>query len=126
MFVIDSLTWWYTAGWSYLLQKNLEQMQSIAQMFSIVELLKTLFAPFRQTLTGKVQGTLGDKLRALGDRIFSRCIGFVVRSTLIFTGLIVLGVRLVIFLLSFVFWLLLPLGSIIAVVLTAMQWVVRI
>lgn len=126
MFILDSLYWWYGAGWSYLLSKNIEQLQSIAQMFSMIELLKTLFAPFRQTLTGKVQGTLGDKLRAFGDRMFSRCIGFVVRSTLIFTGLIVLSIRFVISLFSFIFWLLLPLGSIIAVILTVLQWTVII
>lgn len=63
-------------------------MEVILEAFSVGLLLRTLFDPFRQISAGQVRGSFDAQLRALGDRLFSRVFGAIVRSIFIFIGLI--------------------------------------
>ena len=70
-------------------------MEVMLETFSVALLLRTLFDPFRQISAGQVRGSFDAQLRAMGDRLFSRVFGAVVRCIFIFIGLIgALGVGL--------------------------------
>ncbi len=64
------------------------RVREVLDFFSVGLLFGSLFAPYRQISAEQVQGNANDQLRALGDRIFSRAIGAVIRLMLIVTGLI--------------------------------------
>lgn len=126
MFILDAVSWWYSGGWVYMGKKNIASLKLVLDAFSISTLLLTLFSPFRETLTGVAQGSLGDKLRALGDRLFSRFIGFFVRIFVILAGLIVLLVISIFSLITLILWPLTPFLPILAIVLTIMGWTVTL
>jgi hypothetical protein len=84
MIIILQLRWWYSAGWRWVLSEMLiAKVQWVNEVFSTSDLLRTLFAPFRQTYAGGVRGSVGDQFRAFVDRSISRVIGFIVRSFLL-------------------------------------------
>lgn len=93
----------------------------INEVFSTGDLLRTLFAPFRQTYAGKIRGPIGEQFRAFADRSISRVIGAIVRLGLVFCALI-LSVGTIIFAsLTLLVWPLLPLLPIISVILMVMR-----
>lgn len=61
--------------------------QGVLSFFSVWQLFRSMFAPFRQISAERIQGSLSAQLQAFGDRLFSRCIGAVVRTLLIMCGL---------------------------------------
>lgn len=79
--------WWYGLGWVRLMHGVGVRIQGVLQFFSVGLLLGSLFAPYRQISAGRVRGNLQAELQALGDRLFSRLIGAVIRLMLILTGL---------------------------------------
>lgn len=89
MIVWLSMRWWYGAGWSWAWRHALVvRLKSCMDAFSLGPLARSLFAPFKQTYSGKVKGTLGEHFRAFIDKSISRVIGFVVRSIIITAGLV--------------------------------------
>lgn len=110
MIVFLCLRWWYNAGWQWVWQSVfIERCQWIMETFSAGDLLRTLFAPFRQTYAGSVKGSLDVQLRAFFDRLISRVIGFIVRSILLFMAAIGLFVVAIIALVFVLLWPLIPL-----------------
>ena len=84
MFLMDLFGWWYGAGFKDLSNKFKEIFESTMDFFSINDLAKSLFKPFRETLTTSVyKRTLFQKL---GDAFISRAVGFVTRFFLILIG----------------------------------------
>lgn len=110
MVIFSLFSWWYTTGWLTLAQKCGAQLQGVLKFFSVGQLAGSLFAPFRQISAGRVQGPLNVQLQALGDRIFSRAIGAVVRSMLIVLGLIITVMAAAICVAFVVVWPFLPLA----------------
>jgi hypothetical protein len=89
MFIWLCVRWWYGAGWAYAWQRSIVQrLEWCESTFSMAALVRTWFAPFKQTYAGGVKGTIGAHFRAAVDGLISRVIGFIVRSVLIVTGLI--------------------------------------
>lgn len=80
-------------------------------------LVRTWFAPFKQTYTGKVKGSIGVHIRAAVDSLISRVIGFFVRSVLIVAGLVCSILVIVTGLLFIIVWPLLPLLPGVSIVL---------
>lgn len=83
----------------------------------MANLVRTWFAPFKQTYTGPVKGSIGTHFRAAIDSLISRVIGFMVRSILLITGAMC---SLFVFFTGLVFiaiWPLIPLLPIVALVL---------
>ena len=110
MVIFSLFSWWYTTGWLTLMQKCGARLQGVLKFFSVGQLLGSLFAPFRQISAGRVQGPLNVQLQALGDRIFSRAIGAVVRSMIIVFGLIIAVVAALLCVIFIAVWPLLPLA----------------
>ncbi len=109
MLVMEFFTWWYTRGWAQIVQDLRRRINITLQLFSVRSLLRTLFAPWRRIVTYP-GASLDARMKALGDNLVSRGVGFVVRFfTLIAAGLllllnVVIGVALILV------WPLLPFG----------------
>lgn len=118
MFILLSLRWWYSAGWRWAWQHAVtKRIQWCLDTFSLSTLVRTLFAPFKQTFAGNVRGSLGDHFRAFIDRTISRIIGFLVRSILIFSCLVCMILAFVTGLILVLSWGFIPLLPVIGLVL---------
>ncbi len=118
MIFLLGIRWWYTAGWLWAAHEFLlSRVIRVMEFFSVTELLKTLFAPFRQDVVSGKGRTLEAKLVILGNNLISRFFGLLIRSMLIIAGVVAAMLATVFGLLSLVIWPLLPLLPIIAIVL---------
>jgi hypothetical protein len=123
MFMVLCLSWWYTAGWKWVWQTMLvNKIMGTAQAFSMPDMARTLFAPYRQTFAGKSRGSLGAIFRGMIDNLISRILGFLVRLVLLISGLVgcfmiaVMGVSLAIA------WVFIPIMPIIGIILLAIGY----
>ncbi|HVX48221.1 MAG TPA: hypothetical protein VHA05_02580 [Candidatus Saccharimonadales bacterium] len=107
MLVVAFFSWWYGRGWRDVAINIGPRLGGIAATFSVNQLLRTLFQPWRRIITYPGDG-LGAKIRAWGDNMFSRAVGFVVRLIVLFAALVVLIVTLVFSVIEVVCWPLLP------------------
>ena len=112
------LQWWYTRGWKIFVMKLVDKLRGAADFFSISLLLRTLFAPFKQIDAGGGGNSLGDRMRAFGDRLISRLVGAVMRIGILIFGLILLILESVIGLALVIIWSFLPLVPIAGIYLT--------
>lgn len=64
-----------------------QRLQWCGETFSMAPLLRTLFAPFKQTYNNG-GGSIDVKLHAFMDNIISRFVGFFARSFILFAGLV--------------------------------------
>ncbi len=112
------VSWWYTAGWSGLMEKAGQRSARLLETFSVKLLLGSLFDPFRQISAGTTRGGSFDmQLRALGDRLFSRAFGAVIRSLFILLGLVASVAVFVFSLVQLIMWPFIPLLPVAAVLL---------
>ncbi|HEX7963298.1 MAG TPA: hypothetical protein VF466_01770 [Candidatus Saccharimonadales bacterium] len=117
MMIVALFSWWYGAGWARAAKRVGGRMQTMLETFSVALLLRTLFDPFRQISAQQVRGSFDTQLRALGDRLFSRVFGAVIRSIFIVIGILgALGAGLV-GVIELVVWPLVPFFPIIGVAL---------
>lgn len=87
------------------------------EMFSVSDLARSLFSPFKQTYAGESKGSINVRFRAFLDRTFSRVFGFFIRSMLIFSGLVSGLVAFVTGVVFLLLWGLIPASPLIAIVL---------
>lgn len=125
MFLVGLITWWYGRGWREQVLLARRRLAATAAFFSIDQLFKTLFAPFRQISAGKVSGPVGVMLRGLFDNLVSRIIGAIVRLFTILGGAITLVFQSIYEVTVIIFWLLLPLFPIIGLIMFAIGWMPR-
>jgi len=123
MLIVGLLSWWYTAGWRQRVTRLHEKFDETADYFSLDLLVRTLFSPFRQISVGKVNGPLGVKLRALIDRIISRCIGAMIRIVMLVIGSLSLVAYMVIGGAMLIIWAVIPLFPILGIILFASGWI---
>ncbi len=107
MLVVAFFSWWYGRGWLEVAKSIGPRLSGVAYTFSVSQLLRTLFAPWRRIITYP-GSTLGERLRAWGDNVFSRAVGFVVRLIVLFAALLALVFILIISVIEVVAWPLLP------------------
>lgn len=99
-----------------------ERLANTVDYFSIDLLLRTLFLPFRQISAGHVNGPLGVKFRAFLDRIISRMIGGLIRSTMIIFGTAAIVVHSIVGGIVLVIWAFIPLLPVIGLILFTAGW----
>lgn len=121
MFLWLCVRWWYGAGWAYAWQRGVVQrLEWCESTFSMATLVRTWFAPFKQTYVGKVKGSIEVHFRAAIDSLVSRVIGFIVRTVLLIAGL---ACSLFVFMTGLIFiavWAILPLLPVIAIILLSL------
>ncbi|HET7059850.1 MAG TPA: hypothetical protein VFH99_00820 [Candidatus Saccharimonadales bacterium] len=107
MLVVAFFSWWYGRGWRDVAVNIGPRLQGVAASFSVTQLLRTLFQPWRRIITYPGD-SLAEKFRAWGDNVFSRAIGFVVRLLVLFAALVIMIFTLVFSVVEVVVWPLLP------------------
>lgn len=110
------LRWWYSGGWRWIWDCLLvERLIWVNEVFSTADLIRTIFAPYRQTFAGAVNGSIGAKFRAFVDRSISRVIGAIVRLFLIFAAMIGSLLVATVAFITLIAWPILPLMPIISI-----------
>ena len=109
MFVLPFLSWWYGAGWRQVVTSFDKRLKTVASAFSVTQLLRTLFAPWKRIITYP-GASLAERFHAWGDNVFSRTICFVVRLLVLFSALLVTVFVVIITLLEMIIWPLLPIS----------------
>lgn len=116
MIIVEMLGWWYTRGWLWIAQQiYIVELGRVFDFFSIKDLLKTLFAPFRQDVIDTKRAPIGIKLQVFGANLISRILGAMIRATLILVGIIsamLLSVLGFLFLIAWPFFPIVPLVSV--------------
>lgn len=123
MVIVGIITWWYSAGFVQALRSVGVRLAGLFDFFSIDLLFKTLFSPFRQISAGSVDGPLGVQLQAFFDKLISRLIGAVVRTVVIFVGIVCLVAMLVLSAFYLLVWLLMPFIPLVGLTLALTGWV---
>lgn len=124
MIVMALISWWYGAGWAALGKRVVGRAGATLEFFSVRLLLRTLFDPFRQIDAGGVRGSLQVQLRAFFDRSFSRVVGFMLRSSVILSGLLAAFLLMFIGWLQLLIWPLLPILPVVGFILSVVGWLV--
>lgn len=118
MLLLDLVSWWYSRGWKWAgEQLFVAQTQKILGFFSVGDLLKTLFSPFRQDVIDTRRAPLSLKLQAFGGNIISRIFGLIIRSALIIIGLLLIALNALAGIIATLIWPLVPVMPIVAMVL---------
>ncbi|HJQ08402.1 MAG TPA: hypothetical protein VJ836_02865 [Candidatus Saccharimonadales bacterium] len=123
MMLFALFSWWYTAGWAGVAKKVGDRVESMLETFSVYLLARTLFAPFRQISAGQVSGSFDVRLRAFGDRAFSRVFGAFIRSIFIIMGAIAALLAMLLGLVQVAVWPFIPLLPLAGLVLAMSGWI---
>lgn len=124
MFPVSLFLWWYTTGWRDQVELCGARLSRVSDNFSVTLLLRSLFAPFRQISAEGSQGAgLDAAFRAWLDKLISRCIGAIVRSVLIITGLLLMLCEALVAAARLLLWPLLPFLPVLGAVLMLGGWV---
>jgi len=119
MILVGFFTWWYGDGWRGQVSQIRGTLARFSDMFSFSLLLKTFFAPFRQTSADATGNDIGSKFRAWGDRMLSRLIGAFMRFFMIIIGGITMLFVLIFSLFRLILWPILLLMPVIGIILAA-------
>lgn len=101
-------SWWYGPGWKQAAAGVQARLTGVSHMFSVPILLRTLWSPWRRIVTNAGSG-IDAKIRALGDNMVSRAIGFTVRLLVLITAGCMLLLTALAGLVFVVIWPLIPL-----------------
>lgn len=107
MLVLSFFSWWYGRGWREVARSIKPRLDNVADTFSVSQLLRTLFAPWRRIITYP-GSSLSARLKAWGDNVVSRTVGFFVRLLVLLAALVALIFALVISVIEIIVWPLLP------------------
>ena len=123
MVIVGFFSWWYGNGWKQCMQRIRGGLLSLYDYFSFDLLLKTLFSPFRQIDAGQVRGSLEDKMKAFGSRLFSRFFGAFLRTFIMIIGAITIVIALIVAMVRLAAWPLLPLLPVVFLIFAMSGWV---
>lgn len=109
MLVLSFFSWWYGKGWKQVFVSLGPRLKAVAVNFSVVQLLRTLFQPWRRIISYP-GASLQAKVQAKLDNLVSRVIGFIVRFFVLVGALLAaIGVA-ILTILEVILWPLLPLA----------------
>jgi hypothetical protein len=108
---IFEILWWHFFEYPKKIIKTIEDFLKFSfYYFSIVDLLKTLFAPWKGTVWIKTKRgfDFGEILDVFVSNLISRILGAIVRIFIIFFGLIFSAFCLILGIFFFLFWIFSP------------------
>ena len=108
MFLVDLVSWWYLKGWGVYFGDYKRRLKDTIDFFSIGEMVKTLFKPYKQIAAGANSAV---------DRLISRFVGFFARVMVILAGLLALILEGIIGVVIAVAWLIIPLMPVAGIIL---------
>jgi hypothetical protein len=120
MLIVAFFSWWYGKGWAQVSSSFIPRLESVASVFSVNQLLHTLFAPWRRIITYP-GASLEEKFKAWADNILGRTIGMVVRLFVLFAALVVAVLVSFATLIELVLWPILPFG-VLAFIILGIIW----
>lgn len=110
--VYGFFVWWYADGLVRFWQSANLLLFKIADFFSVDILLRTWVAPWKNDVLSARNISLSDQFQLWKLNFASRLIGFLVRTIVIFTALIILTSAIICFALGLSLWLILPFLSV--------------
>lgn len=120
--LVAFFSWWYGEGARRQVETISRRIASLFDLFSIELLVRTLFSPFRQISAGNLDGPIGVQFRAFIDKLISRFIGGLVRSSVLVAGCITIFVASILSVLQILFWYFAPFLPIVGLVLAMSGW----
>ena len=109
MLVLDLLSWWYSRGFSELINGLKERLGDAADFFSIRLLMQNFFSPYRQiSAQGTSSSAVNDRMQAFLDSLISRVVGTVVRLFVLLVGIIVIFLQITVGVVMIMIWPLIP------------------
>ena len=117
MILMLCLRWWYSAGWQWAFDRAVTQrVQGSLNFFSVHDLVKTWFSPFKQTQTDGRKSSIDLKVQAVVDNFVSRIIGTIARTVLICCGLIFSVLAVISGVIFLIVWPLIPLAPLFIII----------
>jgi|SRR5581483_4126318 len=117
--LIALIRWWYGRGMIDVWRSIGRHINHLQLSFAIPVLLRSLVSPWRQIVA--VPGrSMDEKLRAVGDNLISRTIGFFIRLGTLIMAFILIVLSSIFGLLAAISWPLLPLGLLYCLVRTVL------
>lgn len=107
MLISSFFIWWYGDGWKQVVKSIGTRSSSIIASFSVKQLLGTLFEPWKRIISSS-GNNFDAKIRATLDNLFSRAVGFVVRTLVLFAALVSVIVVAVLSVIEIIVWPLIP------------------
>jgi hypothetical protein len=107
MLILQLASWWFGEGWRQVAKRGWQRLVGVSHLFSLPILIRTLWAPWRRIVTYP-GASIDAKLRAMGDNMVSRCIGFTVRTLVLIAAGLILGLTAAGSALSVIIWPLIP------------------
>jgi hypothetical protein len=111
--LITFISWWYLEFPWQIIKVFKLALISLIQSFSILEILKTFFAPWKKTFDSVGGKSIAEKFNALMDNFISRGVGATVRTFLIITALLLVVVYFILLIVVLIIWLVGPILPII-------------
>jgi len=115
MLALELFTWWYGQGWARLAKNVRKRIIGTSNMFSVPILIRTLFSPWKRIITYP-GASIDAKIRAFGDNMVSRAVGFTVRLLVLFTAALMLVIVSVVAIVEVATWPLVPVAALILLV----------
>ena len=119
MAIAEMFLWWYAHGWSVFIQKIKAAFANVVDFFSMSDLIRTLFQPFRQisAASASADSSIDLKFHMFIDRLISRLIGFFSRLILLITGTIIIIISGIFSLILIILWPFIPLIPVAGIIL---------
>jgi hypothetical protein len=120
MMVLAFIQWWYGLGWAEQGRSINRRVTAIARSFSVGIIIRTLFAPWKQMITSTSRtSSLEYRFRAAVDNLVSRTVGFVVRSLVLLTAVILMGLVGAASIIGVVLWPVAPILPLMLLIISA-------
>jgi len=101
-------SWWYSEEPVYLARAAQVITKKVYLNFSVPILLRTLFDPWKRDVSYVENPSLDMAVKIWAMNLFSRAIGFIVRTITILIGLILSGIVFVLLIIGIIIWYLMP------------------
>ena len=111
LMILDMLRWWYGTGWMQTMHRVGTWTSNVEHAFSIGDLFKTLFAPWRR-ITSSGGRSIDAKMHDAMDNFVSRCVGFSVRSIALIAAAVAGLATIVAGIAMVIIWPLLPIAAV--------------